>query len=168
MLAYLNHEQVTSDYADILISASSVSSTATPSGLNNGACNKALHLSATNTGTIYSPGFDLQGGNYPPKTKCDYTLYAPTGYTIKLHFNAFGLEGGRNCPYDSLKVYDGASKSGTELGNFCGHQIPGTINSKGNIMFAEFTSDESNEGIGFNATYTVEKYTGTSNKIFAI
>ncbi|XP_060066889.1 suppressor of tumorigenicity 14 protein homolog [Ylistrum balloti] len=117
-------------------------------------CTRDIHFNSQ--GVITSPGFGLHS-NYPADSHCIWRLFAPSGNVIRLHFNSFGLEGGRSCPFDAVHIFDGSSSSGTELANLCGNHIPRDVLSKTNVVFVSFNSDGDTQDIGFNATYTMEK-----------
>ncbi|PIK55112.1 putative tolloid-like protein 1 [Apostichopus japonicus] len=58
--------------------------------------------------------------NYPSNADCGNTIQAPQGSTITLTFLAFDLEGGSNCPYDTVTIYEGDSVQDPILaGPFC-------------------------------------------------
>lgn len=95
--------------------------------------------------------------NYPPNRDCVWRIYAPDGYRVKLHFTSFGLEGGRNCPFDYVTIFDGPTATGREIVSACGNHIPADVTSKSNVLYVSFHSDQGNADIGFNATYTIVK-----------
>ena len=55
------------------------------------------------------------------------------------------------CSCDSVEVFDGNSESSGSLGKFCSGSWKRT--SFGRSLFAKFTSDESNVGDAFIASY---------------
>ena len=50
--------------------------------------------------------------------------------------------------YDSVKVYDGMSVTGTLLGQFSGTPTPGVLAAKSGSVFIRFTSDDGTAGSG--------------------
>lgn len=124
-------------------------------------CTKDFHFTSPVGGVITSPGFGLHG-EYPADSNCVWRLFAVSGFVIRLHFNSFGVEGGRSCPFDAVHVFDGSSSSGIEIADLCGNRIPPDVISKTNVMYVKFNSDSDTQDIGFNATYTMEKVQGNS------
>ncbi|GAB1598696.1 tolloid-like protein 2 [Argonauta hians] len=104
-------------------------------------------------GTFQSPSFpDL----YPTNKYCVWQIEAPKQHRITLNFSYFDLEGNnQDCEYDSLKVSDGASSKA--IGVFCGSTLPMPITSSENSLRIEFTSDNSVQKTGFNATFFTDK-----------
>jgi len=63
----------------------------------------------------------------------------------------------KNCDIgegDYLKFYDGADNTATLLAEITGNTIPETIESSGNRVFVEFTSNEKNTASGFYLNYS--------------
>ncbi|XP_071826820.1 uncharacterized protein [Apostichopus japonicus] len=93
--------------------------------------------------------------DYPSNADCGNTIQAPQGSTITLTFLAFELEGGTNCPYDTVTIYEGDSVQDPILaGPFCDDEvIPSHVTSTGNLMYVHFKSDHSVQYPGFRATF---------------
>ncbi|CAI9722917.1 1 isoform X1 [Octopus vulgaris] len=104
-------------------------------------------------GTFQSPSFpDL----YPTNKYCVWQIVAPKQHRITLNFSYFDLEGNnQDCEYDSLKVSNGESSK--VLGIFCGSTLPLPVTSSDSILRIEFTSDNSVQKTGFNATFFTDK-----------
>ena len=79
---------------------------------------------------------------YASNVQCDYRI--TTGKTIYLSFDSFSTERA----YDSVKVYDGMSVTGTLLGEFSGTPTPGVLIARSGSVFVRFTSDSSGSGSG--------------------
>ena len=59
------------------------------------------------------------------------------------------IEGsGTSCPYDGIRVYDGAEYSRL-IDTICGYSIPRPIRSSGSELFLRFYTDGSVTGRGF-------------------
>lgn len=97
----------------------------------------------------------MAGGNYKHNAKCTWIIVASPGHVIQLAFSLFHLEGSSGCYFDSVSVYDGypSTTADKPIGIFCGLNIPPLILSTGNVLSVIFTSDDSNNGDGFSASY---------------
>lgn len=76
-------------------------------------------------------------------------LPSSQGAKIQVEFLSFAIESS----WDHLYVYDGASTSATQIGDFTGSSNPGTVtatNAQGALTF-KFTSDYSTVGAGWEA-----------------
>ena len=63
------------------------------------------------------------------------------------------METSHNCEYDSLEVYNGATKEPrNRVAKLCGSQLPDPITSTGNEMILRFHSDSSVALKGFKLT----------------
>ena len=54
-----------------------------------------------------------------------------------------------------LQVYDGSITENSLIGKYCGSTPPDAISSRSSSLYVEFFADESINGRGFNATYTI-------------
>ncbi|KAJ8039372.1 Cubilin [Holothuria leucospilota] len=106
--------------------------------------------SFVSSGVISSPNFP---SFYPPNEHCEILAEAPSGKIIGLAFNSFEVEDSPDCVSDSVKVYDGSDTNAPLLANLCGHSLPLPIKSTTNKMFVTFTSDESENDLGFLAAF---------------
>ena len=101
-------------------------------------------------GAISSPAFPL---NYPDKTSVEYQLETYRDSRIRLQFEVFDLEEAENCRRaDFLRVFRVSPSS--DLGAYCGKELPGPFTSEGNTMFLRFKSDILENRQGFLATWT--------------
>ncbi|CAC5409322.1 Chymotrypsin-like elastase family member 2B,Prostasin,Transmembrane protease serine 3,Transmembrane protease serine 11F,Trypsin,Transmembrane protease serine 11E,Tryptase gamma,Transmembrane protease serine 9,Transmembrane protease serine 11D,Trypsin V-B,Tryptase delta,Cationic trypsin,Transmembrane protease serine 11G,Transmembrane protease serine 7,Cationic trypsin-3,Transmembrane protease serine 5,Polyserase-2,Tryptase,Transmembrane protease serine 11A,Tryptase alpha/beta-1,Plasminogen,Chymotrypsinogen len=110
---------------------------------------------------IVSPNYGY--GNYYPRLRCLWRIFAPSGYLIRLHFTYFDIEFSQNCLYDALTITDGTSPSGDVLTTLCGQMFPDDVLSKTNSVVLTFVSDDNKSGSGFNITYTIENKTEVDN-----
>ncbi|XP_078584717.1 uncharacterized protein LOC144866897 [Branchiostoma floridae x Branchiostoma japonicum] len=104
-------------------------------------------LTAPPGGTVTSPNYPDNYGNYEI---CEWRITVPEGRMVLLTFDSFDLE--KND--DSLTIYDGGSKSDTELLSLTGKTSNHPFTSTSNEMFVRFTSDEAGTRKGFNFSYT--------------
>lgn len=75
---------------------------------------------------------------------------------LRLDFrDEFKLEDSTDCRYDYLEVRDGQHGYANLLGNFCGTNFPPEITSKTRYLWLRFHSDESIEGKGFRAVWSM-------------
>ncbi|XP_031842369.1 neuropilin and tolloid-like [Nomia melanderi] len=102
---------------------------------------------------FYSPNYP---DNYPNLTECIRVLEADKGMLLKLDFrDEFKLEESTDCRYDFLEVRDGQHGYSNLLGNFCGTNFPPEITSKTRYLWLRFSSDDSIEGKGFKAVWSM-------------
>ncbi|XP_061930091.1 uncharacterized protein LOC107996135 isoform X2 [Apis cerana] len=102
---------------------------------------------------FYSPNYP---DNYPNLTECIKILKAEKGMLLRLDFrDDFKLEESTDCRYDFLEVRDGQHGFSNLLGNFCGKNFPPEITSKTRYLWLRFHSDESIEGKGFRAVWSM-------------
>ncbi len=101
-----------------------------------------------NTGTFRSNNFpSVYGAN----EECVWVLMAETGYHIRVDFDAsFNV-----APNDIIQVNDGSSSNDTLLGTYSGTTAPATIVSSLNVIRIMFRSDATNQGTGFQASWSV-------------
>ena len=104
-------------------------------------------IPGASVGVVYSPNFPW---SYPSDILCVWRIRAPTGQRVKLTFIKFNLETSSSCAYDYVKVLDGYY---TQLGKYCGFQIPSSISSSSSSLTVEFHSDSSSTFSGFLALY---------------
>ncbi|CAH2326741.1 vomeronasal type-2 receptor 26-like [Pelobates cultripes] len=116
------------------------------SGLQCGAIFYALANNFT------TPNFPY---NYPPNMNCIWKIIAPAGYKIKLTLKNLVLEDAfaNSCSYDSLSIYNGLDTSLGPSQILCGIISSRTVYSAGNSMTLQFSSDQSNQFKGFQASY---------------
>ncbi|XP_044150585.1 LOW QUALITY PROTEIN: cubilin [Bufo gargarizans] len=111
------------------------------------------------------PSGRIVSSNYPNKYEnnlnCNYTIQADDGMFIVLTFLTFELE--YNACKDRVKIFSGASTSGSPLATFCGDTIPAPISSRG-TMSINFYTDSTVAMHGFMATYRLYSCGGTFNR----
>ncbi|XP_061196173.1 dorsal-ventral patterning tolloid-like protein 1 [Saccostrea echinata] len=119
------------------------------------ACHGSTPLVLNRTsGFIYSEKFTL-GMNYPDNLNCRWHIKAPADKVITLQFNTFYLEKDRACQYDNLQVLDGPFARSPLIGKYCGINYPQKLTSTASDLYIRFQTDESENEIGFNITYTI-------------
>ena len=119
--------------------------------------------------------------NYNDNLNLTMTFLPSTqGAKIQVEFMSFSVESG----WDHLYIYDGASTSAAQIGDFTGSNSPGTVtatNNQGALTF-KFTSDYSTVSSGWSAyvsciglplevTANVEHdeiFIGETNKLYAL
>uniref|UniRef100_A0A8C1I6Q0 Cubilin (intrinsic factor-cobalamin receptor) n=1 Tax=Cyprinus carpio TaxID=7962 RepID=A0A8C1I6Q0_CYPCA len=104
-------------------------------------------------GTISSPGYP---NNYPSPSRCTWLLEAPVGHTIILTFTYFEVEEHSQCRWDSVTIFNGASSGSPVIGQYCGHNSPGTIQSGSNKLVVLFLADHVVSKGGFTATWSTD------------
>ncbi|TSM12566.1 Tolloid-like protein 2 [Bagarius yarrelli] len=101
--------------------------------------------------SIMSPNWP---GNYPNKKVCTWALNTTPGHRVKLSVNEIDMENHQECFYDRLDVYNGPNDASPSLGRFCGSKTPPPVISSSNEMFLQFSSDNSVQKRGFEASFT--------------
>ncbi|NXR06015.1 C1RA protein, partial [Semnornis frantzii] len=93
---------------------------------------------------------------YPEHLQCNYSIRLQKGLSVTLQFlEPFEIDDHQqvHCPYDQLKV----QAQGREIGEFCGKESPGSIETKSNEVDILFLTDESGFSRGWKIHYTSEK-----------
>ncbi|XP_050461753.1 cubilin-like [Cataglyphis hispanica] len=115
-------------------------------------------------GVIESPNFP---NAYEHSINCSWTIEAPLGNTINLTFSHFDLERGtiETCAFDYLLIMEGDDDNpNTELGRFCGTELPSKINSTQHQVFITFITDSFIAFNGFRLEWAVHGCGGYFNK----
>ncbi|XP_075068011.1 cubilin [Mixophyes fleayi] len=140
---------------------------------------KLTFQSQDNPGSGFSASFSSRCGanfrkpsgrivslNYPNKydnnLNCNYTIHTDNNMFIVLTFLAFELESSSSCSKDRVKIFSGASTSGTSMTTLCGDSVPAPVSSRG-TMTINFYTDSSITMHGFMASYRVIPCGGTYN-----
>jgi|GEM_PF-526105 len=106
----------------------------------------------TTTLTGVSGTFDdgtAAASNYAPNLNCSWLVQPAAATLITLNFNRFDTQNNG----DFVSVYDGSNNSAALIGTYSGNTIPAVINSSGNSLFVEFTSNGFLELTGWEASY---------------
>ncbi|XP_006879874.1 PREDICTED: CUB domain-containing protein 2 [Elephantulus edwardii] len=105
-------------------------------------------------GNFSSPQYP---GSYPNNIRCHWTIRLPPGYRIKIFFLDLDLEETnsltRNCDFDHLAAFDGASEEAPLLGSWCGHHLPPPVTSSHNQLLLLLHTDRSTTRRGFSVAY---------------
>ncbi|KAK2886327.1 cubilin [Channa argus] len=104
-------------------------------------------------GVLSSPNYP---NIYPSPSRCAWLLEAPVGHTIKLTFSYFNLEPHTTCSWDSVTIFNGGSPGSPILGQYCGTNSPGTIQSGSNKLAVVFLADHSVSRGGFMASWSTD------------
>ncbi|XP_068117163.1 embryonic protein UVS.2-like isoform X2 [Hyperolius riggenbachi] len=100
-------------------------------------------------GTLVSPGYPTK---YPPSIDCLWSILAPAGRRVQLHFISFALEYSRNCIYDYLSISDSLRSS--IYHRYCGvRKMPSLVSSSGWVLL-HFHTDKSVHSTGFRVAYS--------------
>nr|XP_054752325.1 uncharacterized protein LOC129257911 [Lytechinus pictus] len=97
------------------------------------------------SGTIQSPGYGFQ---YPNYASCNWAIQVEEGYNIRLSFQGFDLETGR----DTLSIVGSRANPVGSL-VLTGSEVPEDVISSINSLIIQFTADSSVVGRGFSFTY---------------
>ncbi|XP_011502378.1 PREDICTED: uncharacterized protein LOC105365819 [Ceratosolen solmsi marchali] len=102
---------------------------------------------------FYSPNYPEP---YPKNISCFKVLEADPGMVIKVEFrDNFELEDQENCTYDFLEVRDGKYGYSRFIGKFCRAFPFPEITSSSRYLWLYFQSDNSIQGIGFRAVWSM-------------
>ncbi|XP_017289814.1 cubilin [Kryptolebias marmoratus] len=109
------------------------------------------------TGVIKSQNWPM---NYKANTECMWNIAVPFGKKITFTFTHFDLEAKdfltSKC-YDNIMLYDISGLTNALIlkhGPFCGTNLPGGIQTKGNKLLIRFHTDLFTEAKGFRAYWT--------------
>ncbi|NXU37030.1 C1R protein, partial [Drymodes brunneopygia] len=114
-------------------------------------CSSELFTEAS--GYLSSPEYPQP---YPEFLQCNYSIRLQKGLSISLKFlEPFEIDDHQqvHCPYDQLKI----QARGREIGEFCGREPPGIIETSSNEVDILFLTDESGYSRGWKIHYTSEK-----------
>ncbi|NWZ73851.1 C1R protein, partial [Acrocephalus arundinaceus] len=114
-------------------------------------CSSELFTEAS--GYLSSPEYPQP---YPEHLRCNYSIRLQEGLSISLKFlEPFEIDDHQqvHCPYDQLKI----QARGREIGEFCGREPPGIIETNSNEVDILFLTDESGFSRGWKIHYTSEK-----------
>uniref|UniRef100_A0A914UV49 Uncharacterized protein n=1 Tax=Plectus sambesii TaxID=2011161 RepID=A0A914UV49_9BILA len=101
-------------------------------------------------GVLLSPGFSTNQ-NYRINMSCIYQVTVPANYMVRLTVNSFMTE----VDHDKLFIYDGSSTASTLLAEWTGRVATGRqLQSTGNTLTAQFTTDYSTNQAGFSIRYS--------------
>ncbi|XP_048384500.1 neuropilin and tolloid-like protein 1 isoform X3 [Stegostoma tigrinum] len=102
-------------------------------------------------GFFTSPNYP---NKYPPDRECTYIIEAAPRQSIELYFDEkYSIEPSWECKFDHIEVRDGPFGFSTEVGRYCGQNIPPFITSSGRYLWIKFVADGELESIGFLARY---------------
>lgn len=105
-------------------------------------------------GHVLQPPQDAETNRtYESDANCTWLIVAPRNKIVQLTFSSFDLETSSMCWFDYVRVLEGTSPAGTQIGKYCGTNIPPTERTSGSVMTVQFVSDYSAQGEGFRATY---------------
>ncbi|WP_197092820.1 choice-of-anchor L domain-containing protein [Labilibaculum euxinus] len=79
--------------------------------------------------------------NYSRRESGVVTFSSAPGTAIRVVFADFKVENSNNCNNDALSAYDGDNTGSTQIGTYCGYNLPSIITSSGNSITFYFYSD---------------------------
>ncbi|XP_071826204.1 cubilin-like isoform X2 [Apostichopus japonicus] len=104
----------------------------------------------TPTGLFSSPGYPR---DYDHRRVCQWRITVEAGHLINLNFVDLDIESHSTCLYDSVRIYNGLEEDAPLITSVCGVVPPDVVSSSGNTMRVVFTTDGSENGRGFQASY---------------
>merc|ERR1712168_681164 len=138
---------VTAGGFDMVITATDAPGPVTDAML---ACPGPLELTGTEL-IIQSPGYDVQQP-YTNNLQCHWTVAVTQGMFARLEFLSLQVEASTGCWFDEVLVLDGADQS--QLGSFCGSDLPEAVTGSTNSLEVIFYTDYSVTGAGFSIRVT--------------
>lgn len=102
---------------------------------------------------LKSPNFS---DAYDPFSNCLWEFKAPDNYKIKVKFNFFAIESSPDCKSDFLQIEDATKHEMPVIERYCGKQNPGEVDTDVNNIFIKFSTNNNNDGIGFQAEISAE------------
>ena len=103
-------------------------------------------------GSIVTYGYP--NSSYSPHSNCTWIIDLPVIYKrIRLRFDGLSIEDSVDCTKDRVTILNGISDDSFPLGSYCGSQIPASISSSTGAVTVKFTSDGTNNDVGFKLTY---------------
>ncbi|KAB5530866.1 hypothetical protein PHYPO_G00134270 [Pangasianodon hypophthalmus] len=111
------------------------------------------------TGRILSPGYPAP---YEHNLHCVWTIEAPPGSTIGLHFLVFHTEE----VHDVLRIWDGPQDGGVLLKELSGSTLPLDLHSTFNSISLQFTTDFFTSKQGFALQFSVSTATSCNDPGF--
>ncbi|XP_053323004.1 cubilin [Spea bombifrons] len=90
---------------------------------------------------------------YEHMVSCSWVIRTVPDKILRITFPFFHLEASANCNSDYLQIHDGESISASQLGKYCGTQIPEQIVSTHNSLFFLFRSDHVTNAGGFRVSW---------------
>jgi len=103
-------------------------------------------LYTTMSGNITSPGYP---GNYSAGITCIWHITVPVKYAVSISFDVLNMEYDKQCFYDSVEFFDGASVNSKSIRRVCGTTIPVGIRSSLNSITIKMKTDDTIEHSGF-------------------
>ncbi|XP_012263563.1 tolloid-like protein 2 isoform X2 [Athalia rosae] len=101
-------------------------------------CTFTVDADIKRTGNILSPTYP---GAYPKDLTCSYQFIGQPSQRVRLEFRDFDLFfGGPHCPFDYVKVYDGADNTSAVIGTYCGQQRNLVLYSSESSLFVLFVT----------------------------
>ncbi|GBN01211.1 Cubilin [Araneus ventricosus] len=146
---YSDEEHVDSDafegYYEFINASQYVVGTPSPDSV----CSFTVFSDNKSEGEFRSPTYP---GVYPKNLNCHYRFLGKKGQRVRLEFMDFDLVfGGAHCPFDYVKVFDGATADDPLIGTHCGQQRNLVIYSSAENVSVQFitlqrTAESENRG----------------------
>uniref|UniRef100_A0A8C5CBQ3 CUB and Sushi multiple domains 2 n=1 Tax=Gadus morhua TaxID=8049 RepID=A0A8C5CBQ3_GADMO len=108
------------------------------------------------SGRILSPGYPAP---YEHNLHCVWTIEAPPGSTVSLHFLVFHTEE----VHDVLRIWDGPQEGGVLLRELSGSALPPDAHSTFNTVSLQFTTDFFTSKQGFALQFSVSTATSCND-----
>lgn len=129
-------------------------------------CGGQVNLTSPTSKTLLK-SFIGNNSLYESYLDCHWTISSPPDTIVKIEFSQFHVAPCRNvnqtelgyskCDCDLVEIKDGINPDSLTIGTFCGHTIPPTFFSSGNVMSVRLSTDGEIESQGFEAQLSFQQ-----------
>lgn len=106
----------------------------------------------SSTGILRSSEANLN--SYDHHMECTWVFLAPLGNIVEITWLSFDIEDSSSCQFDYIQIFDNSTTQfGSEIGKFCGTNIPPPIISSSNLVSILFKTDGSRNAGGWSLAY---------------
>ncbi|KFM63021.1 Transmembrane protease serine 6, partial [Stegodyphus mimosarum] len=113
---------------------------------------KEINALLRTQGDLYSPGYK-ENEDYPNDLVCQYIIFAPYGFKIRVTFEDLDIETTDLCMADALSIHEGIHPMAPVHGVFCGNGTYPPVTSLSNALLIVFRSDFMVGKKGFHIRY---------------
>ncbi|XP_053215446.1 cubilin [Podarcis raffonei] len=104
------------------------------------------------TGSFASPGYPA---SYQNQTDCEWTIKAPQGRAVTVHFAFISIDDPGDCSSNYLKLYNGPDSSHASMGPYCGMDTNiAPFTAASHEVFIKFHSEYVTLPSGFRLTWS--------------
>ncbi|XP_046451773.1 cubilin-like isoform X2 [Daphnia pulex] len=121
-------------------------------------CGGLVNLTANPQQQLRAPDAAVlpRNGHIDGELDCQWTVIAPPGKVIRLQLTQIDMTDA-GCSEDYLEARDGASKSASLIGRYCGTVVPPSLIGSTNIMWVQLVTGTSNRRANFVASLSYQE-----------